>query len=749
MYARWRDNTQPAPTQFTITFNTGEGGSTIPPVTADANTVVGKPANPTRDGYAFAGWYSSAAGTTAYPWPYTLAATVTMYAHWETQYTVTFDADGGNPATQIQTWTASGGWTDKPSDPDRSGYSFGGWYTERNGGGSLFTDSMPESNVTVYALWTAVTAALVNLSPAESLAWISANATEGGEYTFALNGDGTITPYELSYGGKAVSITILGSAMERTISLEVDGSLFTVGNGVTLTLGINVTLRATSRNTDSLVRVNTGGTLVMKDGSKISGNSSDGVYIDGGAFTMNGGTVSEGRVNVANAGVFTMSGGTVSEGRVNVANAGVFTMSGGTAGGVNVASNGAFTLSGGTVSCGRGIGVNVASDGVFTMSGGTVSNNHNSWNALTGANITGGGVYVENGGVFTMNDGIISDNSAGGAGGGVYVGGTFTMSGGTINDNSASTGGGVYVGGTFTMSGGTISGNTAFIASDSTSTTASGGGVYVENGGVFTMNDGIISGNSASASATYSRSNISTYGGGVYVRGTFTMNDGTISGNSARASASGNASYHTSTYGGGVYASGTFTMNDGTISGNSARASVTSASTSYSYYSSAYGGGVYVTGKDTFTMSGGTINDNFARASFEHDSFAAAIGAAAYLEASGGGVCAYGDNISVFTMNGGTISGNSARTSRFSNPDTSVTTPGAAASYGDGVYAGKGTFTKSGGGTIYGSDADNALKNSPNAVYVGSSPAKKRTTTAGPGVNLDSTKDGAAGGWEE
>jgi hypothetical protein len=61
-----------------------------------------------------------------------------------------------------------------------------------------------------------------------------------------------------------------------------------------------------------------------------------------------------------------------------------------------------------------------------------------------------------------------------------------------------------------------------------------------------------------------------------------------------------------------------------------------------------------------------------------------------------------------------------------------------------------GTFTKT-GGVIYGSDAEAALKNTAgngngHAVYVGN--GKIRNTTAGPDVNLDSAKSGAAGGWE-
>jgi hypothetical protein len=87
-------------------------------------------------------------------------------------------------------------------------------------------------------------------------------------------------------------------------------------------------------------------------------------------------------------------------------------------------------------------------------------------------------------------------------------------------------------------------------------------------------------------------------------------------------------------------------------------------------------------------------------------------------------------------MSGGTISGHTA-------------------SSGGGLYVNyDGTFTKQSGGIIYGSDAASTLKNtasgdsSGHAVYVATSSAKKRNTTAGEGVTLDSTKSGAAGGWE-
>ena len=41
--------------QYTITFDSN-GGSTVAPITADYDSDVTAPSNPTRDGYTFAGW---------------------------------------------------------------------------------------------------------------------------------------------------------------------------------------------------------------------------------------------------------------------------------------------------------------------------------------------------------------------------------------------------------------------------------------------------------------------------------------------------------------------------------------------------------------------------------------------------------------------------------------------------------------------------------------------------------------------
>jgi uncharacterized repeat protein (TIGR02543 family) len=72
-----------------------------------------------------------------------------------TNYTLTLDAQGGtvSPTSQTVMQDTVGA---LPT-PTRSGYTFGGWYTEPNGGGTLYTESTVYSgttNLTLYAKWT-------------------------------------------------------------------------------------------------------------------------------------------------------------------------------------------------------------------------------------------------------------------------------------------------------------------------------------------------------------------------------------------------------------------------------------------------------------------------------------------------------------------------------------------------------------------------------------------------------------------
>jgi len=345
---------------------------------------------------------------------------------------------------------------------------------------------------------------------AEQLEWIRNNAQNNSSFIIDVSIGENIAPQNLHFGGMTVGITLRGTGVMRTVGLSGNGSLFTVGSGVTLTLDNNITLRGVQDNNASLVRVNNGGILVMNGGSVITGNITNS---------------SGGGVHVGMGGVFTMRGGEISH---------------------NAASGGTAWTGGGGV---------IVNGGMFEMERGAISNNiaNNS-----------GGVHVGLGGVFVMRDGEISNNTSNGAGGGVFTHSVFDMHGGRIFGNtSGSLGGGVNVYsdangiGIFTMHSGEISGNTA----RSNTGSIQGGGVFVN--GTFDMRGGEIANNTA-VGHTWGQ------GGGVaigcYVRGLFVMRGGKISGNTVVSNGQNWVN------GGGVHVSGynpaggTFQMSGGVIS---------------------------------------------------------------------------------------------------------------------------------------------------------------------------------------
>lgn len=68
-------------TLHTVTFNSN-GGSDVPGQIR-ANAAATKPADPTRSGYVFAGWYTNEACTAAYDFTQPVTNSVTLYAKWE------------------------------------------------------------------------------------------------------------------------------------------------------------------------------------------------------------------------------------------------------------------------------------------------------------------------------------------------------------------------------------------------------------------------------------------------------------------------------------------------------------------------------------------------------------------------------------------------------------------------------------------------------------------------------------------
>ncbi len=153
LYARWTANT------YTVTFNANGGECDTESKTVTFAGTYGELPTPTREGYTFAGWYTSESGGTQVTASTTVSttATHTLYAQWTANtYTVTFDANGGNVGQKNKTVTYDGIYNTLPT-PTREGYTFAGWFTEASGGTQILATTTVKitATQTLYAHWLA------------------------------------------------------------------------------------------------------------------------------------------------------------------------------------------------------------------------------------------------------------------------------------------------------------------------------------------------------------------------------------------------------------------------------------------------------------------------------------------------------------------------------------------------------------------------------------------------------------------
>ncbi len=255
----------------------------------------------------------------------------------------------------------------------------------------------------------------------------------------------------------------------------------------------------------------------------ISGNNASRVfYVNGGAVTISGLTVQNGRASASGGYPFIRGGGIFHEDHAHTL----------TLNNVIVQNN----LAPSSLAIGGGI----YTLGTMMLNNVTVNNNTSEGD--------GGGIV---GRYVTMNGGTVSNNTATSSGGGIVglgVTGLLTLNGVTVSNNKAKTNnaGGIYTLADATLTNVVISGNSAYI---------SGGGIYSRRAGSVvvdvSLTDVTVSGNMAGT------------GGGINnYDARITLNRVTLSGNIA---ATGGGLYS-----GVIHADDTTTMTNVTISGNRA-----------------------------------------------------------------------------------------------------------------------------------------------------------------------------------
>jgi pilin isopeptide linkage protein/uncharacterized repeat protein (TIGR02543 family) len=130
------------------------GGTPVPEQRVPFGNPAQQPSDPTRSGYSFCGWFADADLTIPYDFSQPVTGPITLYACWtqiRESYAVAFDSNGGSPVdTQF---VEDGETADRPDDPTRAGYAFGGWY--RDAALTIPYDfSQPvTSDITLYARW--------------------------------------------------------------------------------------------------------------------------------------------------------------------------------------------------------------------------------------------------------------------------------------------------------------------------------------------------------------------------------------------------------------------------------------------------------------------------------------------------------------------------------------------------------------------------------------------------------------------
>lgn len=149
-----------AKTSYTVSYN-ANGGSGAPSAQTKwhGTALTLSTTKPTRTGYTFAGWATSASGSVAYAAgaSYTANASVTLYAKWTANtYTVSYNANGGSGAPASQTKTYGVNLTLSSTKPTRTNYNFKGWGTSASSTTVAYASGATYSAnaaITLYAIW--------------------------------------------------------------------------------------------------------------------------------------------------------------------------------------------------------------------------------------------------------------------------------------------------------------------------------------------------------------------------------------------------------------------------------------------------------------------------------------------------------------------------------------------------------------------------------------------------------------------
>ena len=136
-----------------ISFETN-GGNIISVVSKTDIETSGLPI-PIKEGYTFIGWYKDVELTESVDRTFAFNDALTLYAKWEENspntFTITFETNGGSVINPIS--ANEGSTITPPTSPEKTGYTFDGWYSDSDLSTLASLSVMPNQNVVYYAKW--------------------------------------------------------------------------------------------------------------------------------------------------------------------------------------------------------------------------------------------------------------------------------------------------------------------------------------------------------------------------------------------------------------------------------------------------------------------------------------------------------------------------------------------------------------------------------------------------------------------
>ena len=145
---------------FFVTFKYDDGVTEDLKVEVENGETVNEPEKPIREGYSFTSWFEDDAED-AFDFDTPITENLTLTAQWTAnKYKITFDYQDEKRSSSEKEVTYDEKVGELPTH-ERIGYTFGGWFTEKNGDGKQYTINTKydiAQNVTLYAQWNCVTA---------------------------------------------------------------------------------------------------------------------------------------------------------------------------------------------------------------------------------------------------------------------------------------------------------------------------------------------------------------------------------------------------------------------------------------------------------------------------------------------------------------------------------------------------------------------------------------------------------------